>query len=256
MAAGPSKAERQDRLATLIFARGSVRVDELQESAGVSPMTLYRDLADLEAKHVVQRSRGEVSAAASSLSETPFAFRLGQETEAKEAIARAAQDLVGRGDSVLVDDSTTAYGVLGTLLRRGSLTVVTNCAGAASLVTEHPGTELIMTGGRYVHALQAFYGPSAVASLAGIRADVAVLGAAAIQGGVVHHPYEDVADYKRAAAARARTSVLAVTASKFARTALYEVGPLTDFDLVITDLPPGDPQLAGAREAGVEIRSV
>lgn len=256
MAAGPTKAERQDRLATLIFARGTMRVDELQEHAGVSPMTLYRDLAELESKHVVQRSRGEVSAAASSLSETPFAFRLDQEVEAKRAIARAAEDLAGRGDSVLVDDSTTAYVVLETLLARGALTVVTNCAGAASLVAEHPGTELIMPGGRYVRALQSFYGPSAVASLAGLRADVAVLGAAAIQGGVVHHPYEDVADYKRAAARRARMSVLAVTASKFERTALYEVSPLTDFDLVVTDLPADHPQLAAAVEAGVEVRSV
>lgn len=250
-----TKQERQDRLATLIFARGTVRVDELQESVGVSPMTLYRDLAELEARRVVVRSRGEVSAAASTLSETPFSFRLDQEAATKRELAGLVGDLVGRGSSLLVDDSTTAYVVLEHVIGNGALTVITNCSGPAQLVVEHPEAELIMVGGRYVHRLQAFYGPSAMTALGALRVDVAVLGAAAIQGGVVHHPYEDVAEYKRLAAERSALAVLAVTSAKFSRTALYEVGPLTSFDVIVTDHDPADAQLVAAAEAGVRVLS-
>lgn len=252
-AAPPSKVERQDQLATLIFTHGTMRVDELQEAMGMSPMTLYRDLADLEARHVVTRSRGEVSAAATSLSETPFSFRLGQETASKRRLAELAAGLVSRGDSVLVDDSTSAYAVLEAVIGREALTVVTNCTGQAALVVEHPTAELIMLGGRYVRPLQSFYGPATMTALRSIRVDVAILGAAAIQDGVVHHPYEDVATYKRAAVDRAATTVLAVTAPKFARTALYEVSRLSDFDVIVTDMAADEPSLVAAAEAGVRV---
>ena len=80
-------------------------------------------------------------------------------------------------------------------------------------------------------------------------------GSAAIQQGMVYHPYEDVAAYKHFAISRAITSVLAVTSSKFTRSALYEVSPLTDFDVIVTDLPADEPQLVAAAEAGVQVLS-
>ncbi|MGA4670761.1 DeoR/GlpR family DNA-binding transcription regulator [Propionibacteriaceae bacterium Y1923] len=250
-----SKQDRQDRLATMIFGRGTVRVEELQDEMGVSAMTLYRDLAELEARQVVIRSRGEVSAAASSLSETSFEFRLGQEAAAKRSLANLVAPLIGRGDSVLVDDSTTAHFILEAVIDRGPVTVVSNCTGPANMVMEHHEAELIMIGGRYLRPLQAFYGPSAITALSGVRVDVALIGAAAIHRGIVHHPYEDVARYKHFAMGRATTSVLAVTESKFARSALYEVCALSDFDVVVTDMSPDEPQLVAAAEAGVRVLS-
>lgn len=247
------KQDRQDKLATLIFGRGSVRVEELQDEMGVSAMTLYRDLAELEARQVVIRSRGEVSAAASSLSETSFGFRLGQEAAAKRVLAALTAPLIGRGDSVLVDDSTTAHFILEAVIESGPLTVVTNGTGPANMVMDHPEVELIMVGGRFVRPLQAFYGPSAITALGGVRVDLAILGAAAIQDGMVYHPYEDVAAFKHFAITRATTSVLAVTASKFSRSALYEVSHLTDFQVIVTDMAPDEPQLVAAAEAGVKI---
>lgn len=250
-----SKQDRQDRLATLIFGRGTVRVEELQDEMGVSAMTLYRDLAELEARQVVIRSRGEVSAAASSLSETSFGFRLGQEATSKKSLARLVAPLVERGDSVLVDDSTTAHFILEAVIDNGPLTVVTNCTGPANMVMEHHEAELIMVGGRFVRPLQAFYGPSAITALGGFRVDVALIGAAAIQEGIVYHPYEDVAAYKQFAISRATTSVLAVTESKFHRSALYEVSRLSDFTVIVTDMDPAEPQLVAAAEAGVKVLS-
>ncbi|WP_052462247.1 DeoR/GlpR family DNA-binding transcription regulator [Nigerium massiliense] len=247
------KQLRQNRMAALIFQRGTIRVDALQEITGVSPMTLYRDLAELESRHVIHRSRGEVSAAASSLSETPFHFRLGQEVGAKTQLADLAATLVQRGDSLLVDDSTSAHFVLEKALGVGQLTVVTNCQGPASLVATQPNAELILLGGRYLRQLQAFYGPAANQALDGIRVDIAVTGAAAIENGIVLHPYEDVATFKRRVLGRTRRSVLVVTRSKFTRRALYEVCTLSDFDVVVTDLPADDPQLDAARDAGVHV---
>jgi DeoR/GlpR family transcriptional regulator of sugar metabolism len=239
----------------LIFTLGNARVEELQRVTGTSSMTLYRDLADLEAQQVIVRSRGHVSAIATSLSETPFSFRLGQETAAKDAIAAAAARLIGRGDSVFVDDSTTAYAILTARLGRDPITVVTNAAAPIRLLEDHPECELIMIGGRYRRQIQAFYGPGAVEDLSRVHVDVAILGAAAIQDGTIRHPYEDVADFKRTVPARATRSILAVTAAKFSRSALHRVGPVTDVDVIVTDLPADDDQLADAVEHGVQVIS-
>lgn len=248
-----SKQERQDRMATLIFSRGTMRVEELQAEIGVSAMTLYRDLAELEARHVITRGRGEVSAAATSLSETSFEFRLGQEVAAKQALAGPAAAVVQRGDSVFVDDSSTAWFAMEQMLAATETTIVTNCLGAVERAMETGETDVIMVGGRLAPRLQAFYGPSAVASLRRLQVDVALLGAAAVRGGRMFHPYEEVADFKREVIDRSGRSVLLVTASKFSRTALYEVAPLREVDLIVTDLPLEDPQLQAALDAGVEV---
>lgn len=250
-----TKAERQDRLATLIFTLGDAKVEELQRVTGTSSMTLYRDLADLEAQQVIIRSRGQVSAVATSLSETPFGFRLGQETAAKEKIAEAAARLIRRGDSVFVDDSTTAYAILTARLGRDPFTVVTNAAAPIRLLDEHPECELIMIGGRYRRHIGAFYGPGAVEDLSRVHVDVAIFGAAAIQDGVIRHPYEDIADFKRHLPSRATRSILAVTSPKFSRSALHRVGPLSELDVIVTDHPSDDDQLADAVEHGVQVIS-
>jgi len=247
-----SKQDRHERLAEIIFAKGTVRVEDLQDEVGVSAMTLYRDLAELERRRVIIRTRGEVSAAATSLSETSFSFRITQETAPKTALAKLAAPLINRGDSVLVDDSSTAYFALQEVLGHGRLTVVTNCQGPAQLISSQPQDELIVIGGRFLPSLQACYGQMANRSLSQLRVDIALLGAAAIQEGRVFHPYEDVASFKAEAVAQAAMSVLMVTASKFERTALYEVATLDDFDVVITDRGT-DPWLTRAAEAGVRV---
>lgn len=253
MASTSAKQHRHEQLMEIVFEQGVVRVEDLQRDLGVSNMTLYRDLAELESRQVISRNRGEVSATASSLSETSFSYRMANETAAKTLLAPLAADLVKRGDSVMVDDSTTAHFVLTELVSRGPLTLVTNGLGAIELAHENPDLDVIMLGGRYSRALHAYYGPATTAGLGHLQPDVVVMGAAAIQDGMVLHPYEEVAEFKHLALRQSKFKILVVTASKFSRTALYRVAPLTDFDVIVTDLPTPQADLAAARETGVEI---
>ena len=253
MAMPLSKQNRQDLLARLIFERGTVRVEELQDALDVSAMTLYRDLAELESRHVITRSRGEVAAAASSLSETSFEFRLSQELGVKNKLAEVASQFVSRGNSVFVDDSTSAHFALEKVMAGGPLTVLTNCLGTSDLVSTNAEAELIMIGGRLHRRLNAFYGPSAQTALQAVQVDVALVGAAAVHEGLTHHPYEDVATFKRQITRHANLSVLIVSRSKFERTALYAVTPLADFDVIVTDMDLDNPHLQAAAEAGVRV---
>lgn len=253
MASTTAKQHRHEQLMEIVFAQGVVRVEELQRDLGVSNMTLYRDLAELESRQVISRNRGEVSALASSLSETSFSYRMANETAAKTRLASLAADLVKRGDSVLVDDSTTAHFVLEELVARGPVTLVTNGLGAIELAQENAELDVIMLGGRYSRALHAHYGPATTAGLGRLQPDVLVMGAAAIQDGIVLHPYAEVAEFKHLALQQSKFKILVVTASKFSRTALYQVAPLTDFDAIVTDLAAPRNELQSAIDAGVQI---
>ena len=100
---------RQLQLLDLVVTRGSQTVDELAADLGVSSMTVYRDLSTLEAEHLVERNRGAVTAAISSLSEFASVLRIGRRLGEKEAISARARELLRPGQAILIDDSTTLF---------------------------------------------------------------------------------------------------------------------------------------------------
>lgn len=230
-----SKQQRQDDLAKLIYARGAVRTDELIELFDVSPMTLYRDLATLEARRLVRRSRGEVSALASSMSETPMSFRLMQDQAAKTSIAQAAVKALADYGTVFIDDSSTALHIVDHLDGAAQKTYITNSLAASRALSQRPLGKLISLGGNYNAQLDAFFGPSATSELANLRPSAVVLGAASVNNLAVYHPYADVASFKALAMAQADFSILVVTAVKFTRTSLHKMADISEFDCVITD---------------------
>ena len=61
---------RQLAIAEAVVRAGSVTVEDLVEATGVSAMTVYRDLATLEASGVLQRHRGRVVAVANGVRRT------------------------------------------------------------------------------------------------------------------------------------------------------------------------------------------
>lgn len=81
----------------------------------------------------------------------------------------------------------------------------------------------------------AFLGPMATQAVRSMRADVAIMSMSAITDGYCFHPTEEPAEIKRAMLRAARTKVLYADHTKFARTALHAVAPVSDFDVVIVD---------------------
>lgn len=230
-----SKQERQDELARLIYERGAIRTDELIELFDVSPMTLYRDLATLESKRLVRRSRGEVSAVINSSSETPISFRLMQDTSAKAKIAKAAAQVLAGYSTIFLDDSTTALAIVDELTDTQQKTYITNSLAMSRSLSHKVKGKLISLGGTYMPQLDAFFGPTATREITNLSPAAVVVGAASVHNLAVYHPYAEVGSFKTLAMSRAEFSVLVVAAPKFARTSLHKVADISDFDCVITD---------------------
>ncbi|MDR1851565.1 MAG: DeoR/GlpR family DNA-binding transcription regulator [Propionibacteriaceae bacterium] len=247
------RRERQRAITEYVNAAASRTVEEIAAQVGISPMTAYRDIAQLEAQGLLRRDYGTVTAAATQGHEAASAYRMTRDVEAKERLAKAAAELIGPGSALFMDDSSTGIYLAKLLADRAGLTVVTNYNPVARVLEDAEDVRLLATGGVYERWADAYLGPSAVRMIEGMRADLAFMSASAIVNGVVYHPTEDLAEIKRAMLRSAAKKVLYADASKFSRTALHEVVPVSSFDVVILEKATPAEALEGIGESVGEL---
>jgi DeoR family transcriptional regulator of aga operon len=142
-----SQQERMQHVLHLLERRDYVPVTELSEAFAVSEVTVRSDLTALARQGLVARIRGGVRALQQGQSEAGFHLRLRLEVERKRAIANRAAELVGEGEAVALDASTTAYFLALELRSKRELVVVTNGLLVATALADAPGITVLVTGG-------------------------------------------------------------------------------------------------------------
>src|SRR5690348_18266801 len=131
----------------MLETRDSVSVSELSKAFAVSEVTVRSDLTALARQGLVARVRGAARALQHGQSEVGFDLRLRLEVDRKRAIARRAAALVGEGEAVALDASTTAYYLALELRSKRELVVLTNGLLVATALADAPGVTVIVTGG-------------------------------------------------------------------------------------------------------------
>ncbi len=235
MAVKQTQEERQTGIIELIIERGVARVEELSAHFNVSAMTLYRDLAALEARQIITRNRGTVSLLVTSISETPFEFRLRQEIEAKVAVGKATAALIDRYSTIFLDDSTTAHSVIDHIDDPGSKSFITNSLASARKIADAEHRSLTVLGGKLVRQLDAVFGPTTTRTVRELAFETAIFGTASIKDGSIFHPYSDVAAFKSELIKRVDVPILVATASKFDRVALHRITEVAEFEYLVVD---------------------
>lgn len=227
--------DRQARIIDLVTERGSVRIDDLAEILGVSPMTIHRDLNTLAGQQLITKVRGAAKVLQSALFETGVRVRLARQAREKEALARAAAAHVETGQVIMLDDSTTGVFLARLLRGRAPVTVITNFVPVMRELWDKPGIHLIGLGGLYYEWAEAFMGGMTVDAIRSMRADLVVMSTSAITDLVCYHQSQDTIAFKRAMLESCARRILVVDHTKFTRRALHALEPLTAFDLVIID---------------------
>lgn len=232
---GLRQVDRLEAITELVLNSGSMRIEDLAETFGVSAMTIHRDLDTLDQKGVLRKSRGAATAVASSLFESSTEYRIRQAKGAKKAVARAAFDLVEPGQAVILDDSTTGIYLAKLLPEKQPLTVITNFQRVAGLLTDDPGIALLLAGGQYYKWCDAYMGTVALNAIRSLRADIVFLSSPAVTEGVCYHQHHDAALLKEAMFSSAQRRVLYLDHTKFSMRALHAHKRVDDFDTVIVD---------------------
>jgi DeoR/GlpR family transcriptional regulator of sugar metabolism len=245
-------AERRQHILATLRRDGKVLASELSAALGVSEDTIRRDLRELAEADLLQRVHG--GALPHSPAVASFAARQGQAPAAKQAIARAAAQLVRDGQVIILDGGTTTLQVAQLLPVDLRATVVTNSPPIAIALAEHPQVEVVIVGGRlYKHSLVAI-GAGAVETLRAIRADICMLGVCSL------HPHDGIsvpdleeAHVKRAMIAGAAEVVALASAEKLGTAAQYIVGPIGDLTHIVTEREIPGEVLAAYQAQGITL---
>jgi DeoR/GlpR family transcriptional regulator of sugar metabolism len=232
---GLTPGERRQRIAAVVLAHESVSARDLALRFDVSLMTIHRDLDELERQGVLRKTRGGASPQPSSLFESNVRYRLATARAEKEALARYALSLIEPGQAVLLDDATTTLALARLLPGIAPLTVITNYLASIQALHDAPGIRLIALGGVYFPSHDSFTGIVCESAIGSLRADVFFMSTSAVSHGTAYHQEQEIVAVKRAMLRSASRRILLIDHAKLAKTALYQLAPLADFDLIVVD---------------------
>jgi DeoR family transcriptional regulator of aga operon len=249
-------AARRDWLVALVAEEGFVRVTDASELFGVSEVTLRSDLSALEAAGALRRVHGGAMAARGEGRESPVEATSERDAETKRAIGRRAAALVSGGSSILLDVGSTTLAVAQAMVERAELTgltVITNGLSIAlALEPAIPRFTVVVTGGTLRPLQHSLVNPLAGQTLAGLHADLAILGCNGIDDeGRVTNLNLPEAEVKRAMLAAADTGMLVADGSKAGQRHLGLIAGLGQFGTLVTGGPGADALRAPAAVAGL-----
>ncbi|MFE4368079.1 DeoR/GlpR family DNA-binding transcription regulator [Streptomyces sp. NPDC056835] len=227
--------ERRREITDHVLTEGSVSASDLAERFGVSVMTIYRDIDELESEGVLRKFRGGVTAQPSGVFESNVAYRKKSMRPEKEALAAKAATLIDPGMSVMIDDSTTVLELARLLPRIEPLTVVTNFREALNLLAGERGIHLMALGGDYDPLHDSFLGVPCVEAVEALRVDMCFVSTSSVYDDFAFHQEQRIVAVKRAMLKAAGRKVLMIDHSKLGRTALHRLTPLSTFDLILID---------------------
>lgn len=228
-------SERRQWVLEKIELEGKVEIDSLSNELNVSPMTIRRDLDQLEEEGSVIRVHGGAVAARSLIAETPFLTKEGRYTEEKRQIAKKALSLVREGQIILLDSGTTTLEIARLLKVKQDLTVITNDIKIAAELVDSK-LKVIVTGGELQNDVGALFGPQTHHFLKNIHADLFFLGAHAIdlQAGIMSPTFEKSL-VKQLMMEAAESTWLVADSSKIGERALSKVCDLQSLTGFITN---------------------
>jgi DeoR/GlpR family transcriptional regulator of sugar metabolism len=171
-----SPRRRRQEIVRLASTNGLASVDDLSDTFAVSPSTIRRDLAKLEADGQIARTYGGAIASYAH-AESSLRQRMGEEYEAKRAIAHSAAGQIDVDESIFLDAGSTVAALAREIRSRSDLTITTTSLIVLNELSrsEHPTINAL--GGTLRMISQGFVGPLAEAALENLSFDRAFLGA-------------------------------------------------------------------------------
>lgn len=248
---------RQARILAAFEKSGFVSINELAGEFGVSGMTVRRDLAALDKRGLLERTHGGAVAIGATQSffdtvEPAFDQRRRQNEEKKAAIARAAAQLIGQGDSIGLDVGTSVLALAEAIAARRDIRVFTNNLRVAMRLAEGASTVYTLAG--QVRSPEfSIIGPQAVEALASHFLNHVFIGVSGLDAAGLYDYSPEDTEVKRAFIEHAGHVVVLCDASKFGRRALSRIAALDRIDCLVTDAAPPADLAAALSASGVRV---
>lgn len=243
------KKERQAFILQQINIHNKVLSSDLSVQLDVSEDTVRRDLQELaEEGRLIKVHGGALSKSFHFTLETNTIYSQPE----KKSIAYKAIQLIHDGMLVLLSGGTTIRELVKALPPELNATFITVSVPIALALLEHPNSEVIFLGNKLLKNAQMSVGAEVVQRLAGIKADLCILGTNSIDAthGITDLEWE-IIEVKKAMMQSSHKTISLAIAEKLNTVQRLQVCKPEDIDMLITELDPSDPLLNDYRKKGM-----
>lgn len=225
-------SEREHSILNRLMIQGAVSVADLSSELAVSEVTIRSDLSSLEERGLLSRTHG---GALPSIH--PHIFqRQNMNIEEKHRIAKAAADLVEDGDAIMIEAGTTTSLLPRYLAGKRDILIITNSIPAFESAKSNPALKITLVGGEFRDSTDSFVGRITLDTIRRFNVRCAFVGTDgfSLKSGITTHLIEggDVISVMRE---RAENLVLLADSSKYGKTGVVTILPLSQINTLITD---------------------
>jgi DeoR family transcriptional regulator of aga operon len=246
--------ERRVKIIELLEKDGHVKVINLSEQFGVSEVTIRNDLAQLEEKGLLVRTRGGGMRTQRVAIDYQLNEKAKRYLKEKQAIGKAAAKLINENDTIIIDSGTTTQELAKQLKNFKNLTIITNALNIAGQFVNDEDTKVIMLGGLLRHKSLSLIGPIAETSLKNYFCDKLFIGVDGIDSHYgITTPNIEEAHLNRRMIEISKEVIVLTDSSKFLRRSFAHIATMDRIDTVITDSNIPEEELKNLRNAGVNV---
>lgn len=235
---------RRKQIQDILARDGKVRVTQLSSTLGASEVTIRNDLTELEKSGYLERIPGGAVLTTRNYYNMDFQQRKQERAVEKQAIARAAAQLVNDGDTLLINSGTTSFFTAMELKTRKNLNIVTNSISVAMELGHHPTFRLILLGGEINPQYSFSYGIDAIGQLQKYKADKLILSVdgVSVSGGITTYHAEET-EVNKIMLERAHETIIVADYTKVGHESFSYIADLDTVDCFVTNTIANQKQL-------------
>ena len=225
---------RQILIRELLASQEFVDLESLCRQLEASESSVRRDLSELEQQRVLKRVHGGALAIKPRDQLLDFSWQSTRNAAEKQRIAQLAASLVEDGQTVILDGGSTTAAVAAELANR-SLNIITNSLAIAEIFKNSRQIEVTLTGGYLYPRLEIMLGPLCESTLAGIAADVLIMGIGGITEAGLSNNITLLVGSERKMIEVARKVIIVADHTKFGKPAMVHLAPIDIVDIIVSD---------------------
>jgi DeoR family transcriptional regulator, aga operon transcriptional repressor len=231
-----STTDRRAQIISLLGEQGRVDVKTLSTMFTVSEVTIRNDLAYLEDKELLYRTRGGAIKQTKVAMDLALSEKARKNSEQKKKIAVKAIEFIQEGDTIILDSGTTTMEIAKLLKQYKNLTIITHALNIASELAGIESIEIIMPGGILRGKSFSLVGSQAEKNLQDYYCDKLFLGADGFDTTFgISTPNVSEAQINRVMVNIANEVIVVADSSKFGNRSLASIIPIASINRVITD---------------------
>ena len=228
---------RENQILNLLSKEGSVRIDNLAEILSLSAITIRRELKRMEQKGLVERFHGGaiLPSTAEYGFEPTLVKREASNKSKKTAIAKAAVDLIKKGEVIVIDLGTTGMEIAKALRGYNDITVFTASLPIANILMK-TNKNVYLFGGLVQGKEKCVGGAIARKVISHFYFDKFFLGVSGVslEYGITDFGIDEI-EIKYEIMKRSREVICVADSTKFENNMFIKICEYTDVDKIITD---------------------